>query len=122
MARHILAILILCSLTACATDQAFQQGKKLIEQGQVEEGLPMVRQAAADKPGVEEYRTYYLRTRDRYVDQLLYEADKARLLGRLADAASGYNRALTIDSENSRAMAGLDAVAAEEIRAGGGNR
>ena len=112
--RQILLALILCTLTACASYREFEHGKALVEQGRVEEGITLVGRASAKDPGNSEYRLYYERTRDRYAEQLLFEADKARLLGRLADAASGYNRVLSFDENNARAKAGLQAVAADE--------
>lgn len=113
--RRFLLMLAICGLSACASYETYQESRKLVEQGQVEEGIEMARQASEENPGNEEYRVYYERTRDVYVNELLVEADKARTLGRLADAASGYNRVLGIDSENRRATAGLEAVATEEV-------
>ena len=112
--RILVTTLVLFGLTACASYREFEHGKALVEQGRVEEGIALVGQASAKDPGNSEYRLYYERTRDRYAEQLLYEADKARLLGRLADAASGYNRVLSFDDGNARAKAGLEAVAADE--------
>ena len=50
IATIILISLMLGTLGACATYQTFEEGRKLVESGQLEEGLPMVRQAAEEKP------------------------------------------------------------------------
>src|SRR6185369_8330351 len=55
-------------------------------------------------------RSYYLRYRDAYVDQLNYEGDKARLLGHTDQALAAYGRALEFNPDNTRARAGLDAT------------
>jgi general secretion pathway protein D len=102
-------------MAGCAGDQAFVQGEKLIQQGRVEEGLAQLEAASLANPNNEEYRKRYHSARDVYVNELLLEADKARVLGRIEDAAAGYTRALGLDPKNSRASTGLEAVAAEEI-------
>lgn len=105
--------LLLTLLAGCATDLAFQEGKRLIETGRVDEGLERVGAASARNPNNYEYRNYYVRARDLYVNQLAYDADKARLLGRLDDAMRGYKQAITLNPNNARAKAGIEAVSAE---------
>jgi general secretion pathway protein D len=112
--RWVLNILLVFALAACAGDQAFLQGEKLIQQGRVEEGLEQLKAASLASPNNEEYRKRYQSARDVYVNELLLEADKARILGRIEDAAAGYAHALDLDPQNPRANTGLEAVAAEE--------
>jgi general secretion pathway protein D len=113
-----LASTTLCvlALLGCATidDPGFSTGKRMIEQGQVEEGLKQVGAASKAHPDNVEYRSYYVRNRDNYVNQLLGNGDKQRLLGKFADAEAFYKRVLSLDEANVRARAGLEQVQTEQ--------
>jgi len=86
----------------------------LIEQGRVEEGLQQMDAAAKANPDNIEYRAAYLRERDKYLNQLLAQGDKQRLLGKPEDAELFYQRVDMLDAGNARALAGLAAVQAEQ--------
>jgi general secretion pathway protein D len=101
------ALVFVLVLTACATDQAFVTGREMIEQGRVEEGLQRMEAAAKANPGNIEYRAAYLRERDKYLNALLTQGDKQRLLGKAQEAQAFYRRALGLDSANARARSGL---------------
>jgi general secretion pathway protein D len=108
-----LTILIAAALflAACATtDSQFDTGRRMIENGQTEEGLKLVGAAAKAHPDNAEYRTVYVRNRDNYVNQLLTGGDKQRMLGRFDDAEAFYRRVLMLDDANVRAQAGLAQV------------
>ena len=111
--NRLCACLLLVLLSACATDLGFQEGKRLIEIGRVDEGLERVGAASARNPNNYEYRSYYVRARDLHVNQLAYEADKARLLGRLDEALQGYRRAAELNPDSERVKTGIAAVNAE---------
>jgi general secretion pathway protein D len=100
-------------LSACATDLAFVTGRQMIEQGRVEEGLQQMEAAVKANPGNIEYRAAYLRERDKYLNQLLTQGDRQRLLGKAEDAEAFYRRAVALDSGNARALSGLAAVQTE---------
>lgn len=103
------------ALGGCATtDPQFITGRRLIEQGQTEEGLKLVAAAAKSHPDNVEYRTVYVRNRDIYVNQLLTNGDRQRLLGRLEDAEAFYKRVSQLDDGNVRAQAGLVQVQTEQ--------
>lgn len=113
--KHLLAAataaIVLC---ACATtDTQFDTGRRMIENGQTEEGLKLVSAAAKAHPDNVEYRTVYVRNRDVYVNQLLTAGDRQRMLGRLEDAEAFYKRVLALDDASVRARAGLDQVQSE---------
>jgi general secretion pathway protein D len=109
------AILVILLAAGCATtDPAFVTGKRMIEQGQVEEGLRQVGALSKAHPDNVEYRTYYVRNRDNYVNQLLTNGDRQRLLGRFEDAEPFYKRVLLLDDANVRAQAGLAQVQTEQ--------
>jgi general secretion pathway protein D len=104
------AIAVVAATAGCATDQTFQTGKLMIENGRIEEGLQQVNAAARADPQNVEYRAYYVRNRDNYISQLLTQGDKQRLLGKPEDAEAFYKRVVTLDAGNSRAQSGLAAV------------
>jgi general secretion pathway protein D len=107
------AIVFVAGMAGCATDQTFQTGRLMIENGQTEEGLQQVNSAAKANPQNVEYRAYYVRNRDNYVGQLLTQGDKLRMLGKPEDAEPFYKRVLAFDAGNSRAQSGLAAVQTE---------
>ena len=113
MKSHFVLFFLVIALAACATDQTFKTGKLMIENGRVEEGLQQVNAAAKANPQNVEYRTYYARTRDNYVSQLLTQGDKQRWLGKPEDAEPFFTRVLAFDAGNKRAQAGLAAVKME---------
>ncbi len=82
----------------------------MIEQGRVEEGLEQVRAASKARPDNVEYRTFYARSRETYINQLLSNADKQRLLGQFEDAGAYYQRVLIMDAGNIRGQSGLTLV------------
>lgn len=107
-------IVVLVSVLAagCAADSALRDGRKLIEQGRMEEGIRRLERDVKANPNDEKLRVYYERNRDRYVNQLLYEGEKARLLGRGDEALAAFRRALEVAPGNARAQAGLEATQA----------
>ena len=111
--RTIVAAFIVLSMAGCATDRTFETGKLMIEDGRVEEGLKQVSVATKAHPQNVEYRTYYVRSRDSYISQLLTQGDKQRLLGKPEDAEPFYKRVLILDVGNSRAQSGLASVQTE---------
>ncbi len=113
MKQHLVLIFVVIAVTGCATDQSFQTGKLMIENGRIEEGLQQVNAAAKANPQNLEYRTYYVRNRDNYITQLLTQGDKQRLQGKPEDAEPFYKRVLAFDAGNARAQSGLAAVQAE---------
>jgi general secretion pathway protein D len=97
-------------LAACAADLALIEGRQLMEQGKMEEAIRRLDRGVKADPGNEDLRLYYERSRDAYVRQLVYEADKARVMGRLDDAAAGYQHALQLKADDARAKKGLEAT------------
>lgn len=112
MRRSFAVLLLAASLLAgCATDQAFLEGKQLLSEGRIEEGLARLEQAVNESPGNAEYRAYLHGQRERMINQMLAQADSARLNAQFDDAEAVYRRALRLDPRNQRVMAGLEGVA-----------
>ena len=85
--------LCLLLLAGCAGRNAFEEGRRLIEAGEVEPGLARVEQAARLEPHNPEYRGYYVRQRDLAVYRALALAETARRAGQYDAAALAYRRA-----------------------------
>jgi general secretion pathway protein D len=83
-------------LAGCAGPMAFRDGRKLVEEGKVEDGLIRLHQALDADPHNVEYRQTYLQTRDRALMHFLDDADRRAAGGRPADARALYQRALAI--------------------------
>lgn len=99
-------------LAGCAAQFAYRDGKDLIAQGKVEEGLLKFQEAAKQDPGSIEYRTAYFQVRDRAIAGFLDQADKLSANGKWDEADTLYQRALAIENGSERAKAGLRATAA----------
>jgi general secretion pathway protein D len=108
--RRIVSLLLLLLAAGCAADTALNEGRRLIDQGSMEAGIRHLEQGSKAHPDAPELRSYYLRYRDLYVDQLNYEGDKARLLGHHDQALAAYGRALAFDPESKRAQSGMQAT------------
>jgi len=109
-----LVVLTLFLVAGCATSGALREGRDLIEQGRMEEGIRRLEQGVKASPNDSELRAYYTRNRDLYINQLVYEGEKMRMLGRSEEALAAFQRVLALSPENERAKAGVDAVRAEQ--------
>lgn len=103
----LLAVLL---LGGCAAQMAFREGKELLGQGRVEEGLGKFQEAITHAPREPEYRAAYLQARDRAVIAYIEQADRLVDGGKWGDAEKLYQRALALDNSSDRARAGLRAV------------
>jgi general secretion pathway protein D len=118
--RRVLALTLSALLVAgCATPPVngnrslFEEGRALINSGQVEQGLERVQAASQQEPANAEYRSLYFRQRDVAVQRYLVLGDSARGTGKLEEAEAAYKQALALDSTNARAAAALDALQAD---------
>ncbi len=109
MAR-LVVILVVLLVGGCAGEQAFFEGRRLIEAGDVEQGLARVQEAARRDPHNQEYRNYYERQRAVAVQRYLALAENARRANAPDQAAQAYQRVLGLDPANARAQSGLEAL------------
>jgi general secretion pathway protein D len=100
-------------LAGCATNKAYREGKELVLDGKYEQGITKLEQAVKEAPGNPEYKTYLAKQRERIVNQLLAQAEAARLNGRFDEAEALYQRALKIDPRNPQITARQDALATD---------
>lgn len=118
----IIVLSILLAITAgCAINNrtfgtrniAFDDGQKLIAQGQFERGLQKLEQAAREEPTNREIRTVLIRARDEAIGKLFFEADNYRFSGNLDKANESYQRILNTYPFHERAKEGIDLIAME---------
>lgn len=107
------SVFIGLALAGCAAQMAYREGKDLVAQGKVEEGLGKLQEAVAHNPRGVEYRSAYLQTRDRAIASYLDQAERLASEHKPSDAEKFYRRALAIDPNSDRALAGLRALDAD---------
>lgn len=110
--RYCVLALAVLILGACGGQAAFREGRALIAEGRVEEGLLRLESAVRADPANPEYRLSYLDARDRSLARFIDTANRLRREGQIQEAAHLYRRVLALDPEHAQARAGL----AEMIR------
>ncbi|HEV7801961.1 MAG TPA: secretin and TonB N-terminal domain-containing protein, partial [Burkholderiales bacterium] len=116
--RWIVVGLLVAMAAGCADmpifgDSVMRDSRRLIDQGQSEQGLLLLEKAARDKPQSYVYRTEYFRQRDLLVVRWLAQAEALLISGQYELAAEPYRRVQKYDSGNARARAGLARIEAE---------
>ncbi len=97
-------------LSACAGQMAYRNGKELVADGKVEQGLAKFQEALTYEPRDAQFRSAYLQTRERALNSYLEQADRLAASGQRTEAEKFYQRALAIAPGNERAKAGLQAL------------
>lgn len=92
---------------------AFDDGQKLIAQGQFESGFAKLEQALREEPENREIRTVLIRLREEVIVKLLFEADNFRFSGDLERAEQAYQRILNLYPLNERSKEGIETIAIE---------
>ena len=111
----VLAIGVL--LAGCAAQMAYRDGKNLVSQGKVEEGLAKFQEALAQDPRDVDYRSAYLQTRERALSSFVEQGDRLAAGGSGDAARKFYQRALAIDPTYAKAEAGLRALDSDRRQA-----
>ena len=113
-ARHARTLALLVAvpimLTGCAAERAYRDGKDLVAQGKVDEGLAKLQQAVTQDPHDAHYRAAWLAERESAVARFDEEGDRLAAGGARAAARKSYQHALTIDPANERALSGIAAL------------
>src|SRR5690348_16768901 len=94
--RGLIIVSILIASTGCATNKAFDEGKRLIAEGKIDTGLASLEKAAREDPDNLEIRAALVRQREAIAARLQFDADNARSSGDLAAAEQGYRHVLEI--------------------------
>ena len=116
--RTIVLIILLALVAGCAINNrtfgtrniAFDDGQKLIAQGQFESGLVKLEQALREEPENKEIRTVLIRIREDVISKILLEADNFRYAGELDQAEQQYQRVLNLYPFQERAKEGIEAL------------
>jgi general secretion pathway protein D len=87
-----------------------EDGKRLIAQGQTEDGLTLLEKASREDPRNPEIRAQWMRERELALIRLLEAAERERALGNLKEAEAAYARILRMDANQVRAKAGMSAL------------
>jgi len=109
---HVVVIAALL-LGGCASTGVLDEARRMIDAGQVEEGLARIAKASAEAPGDAELRGALVSQRELAAARLLAEAEVLRVAGGRAQAESTYRRVLTLSPGNPRAAEGLARLEAE---------
>lgn len=117
LGRFAAGVCIILTLAGCAAQFAYRDGKELVAQGKVEEGLGKIQEAMTADPRNVEYKSAYLQTRDRTLIRYLEQADRQAAADKWSDAGKLYQRALALDPNNQRARDGLRAIEADQRHA-----
>lgn len=100
--RALLFAFLAVTLAGCATNQAFEDGKKALISGEQERALSLFEQATKEVPDNPEFRATFFRQREVAVSKLLAQAENARLAGRRDEATAALDKAQTLDPRNQR--------------------
>lgn len=110
MGRSIALVLVLAAFAGCASNKAFDEGKRLITEGKMDTGLASLEKAALEEPENREIRAVLMRQREAVASRMLFEADNARSAGDLDAATQKYRRVLEMNPRNELAQVGLEAI------------
>lgn len=110
MRKIVLLILAALVVAACASQERFREARLDIQAGREEEGLARLQQELAKHPEDLELRNYYERHKAVAVQRYLALGDSARATGNPDAAEEAYRRALRLDGQNPRALAGVKAA------------
>ncbi|SOD18731.1 secretin and TonB N-terminal domain-containing protein [Nitrosomonas ureae] len=119
--KTIVLIILSISIAGCAINNrtfgtrniAFDDGQKLIAQGQFESGLAKLEQARREEPENKEIHTVAVRLGEEAMAKLQLEAESLRLSGDLERAENALQRILNLYPFNERAKAGIAQIALE---------
>jgi len=109
--RAAICALAIVALYGCAADRLNRDGLKQISEGQYEEGIAKLEEAAKSEPSNLHYRAQFINKREETTNRLLNDAANERAAGHLDAAENLYRRALAIDKTNERAKAGIAELA-----------
>jgi general secretion pathway protein D len=115
--RRLANLLAAGILAACASTTGVHEGRQLILEGRLDEGLARLERAMRENPRDAAARNAYITQRELIVGALLRDGDTLRLWGDLDAADTVYRRVLQLDPGASLAQGGLDSVARDRRHA-----
>ena len=109
--KKLLLVVLTLALGACAYNQAFVDGRRMVEAGNTEEGMARLEEAARAAPNDLEIQNYVRGQRAVTTQRLIAAGDRARAAGAFDQADASYQAALKYDAENAAAKQSLEALA-----------
>ncbi|NQW82139.1 MAG: hypothetical protein HQ445_13300, partial [Polaromonas sp.] len=106
----LLSACVFLSLSGCAGQTEFLEGKRLLQENKIAEGLNQLQEAINKNPKSNEYKVIYASAKDRAVQGLMRHAERMLRSQRLDVAEQTYKQVLSIDAENNIAVQGLAQV------------
>jgi general secretion pathway protein D len=99
------------SLSGCAGYWHFNEGKRLLQDNKISEGLSQLQEAVDKNPSNNEFKLVYRTAKERALQGLLRHGDRMIKAGRLHAADQAYKQVQALDAANDVAQQGLDQVA-----------
>ncbi|MBV8033360.1 MAG: general secretion pathway protein GspD [Betaproteobacteria bacterium] len=115
--KKIVLFLSTLAVLGCAQNQSYIDARKMVESGNVEEGLARMEEEARRNPGDVEIRNYLARHKAVAIQQYLTAGDNARAAGQFDVSEQAYRSAQRFDAQNARAKAGLEQLAKDRATA-----
>lgn len=106
-------VLLMTMVLGGCSHPAFRDGLNFMAAGKKEEGVASLEKAARERPRDAEVKVSLIRHKGEIVDSYLDEADRQRAASQLEAAEAAFRRALAIDGRNTRALQGLEQLAAD---------
>ena len=110
--RALALTVLVAGFSGCVGYTDWRQGNKLIEKGQVGQGLEQIQQASKENP--ERYRMKFITERDNQVRFLMQKAAIARANSQADEALAAYQQVLRYDPQHSEALRGVGLIAREQ--------
>jgi general secretion pathway protein D len=101
-------------LSGCAGYRLHNDGMSLLQNGNTEEGLAKLEQAAKAEPDNLIYRADLARSRAQAVNRLMSNASGERAIGHVDAAKAIYDQVLKLDPDNNTAQAAITALSMEK--------
>ena len=111
------AIATLLAAGCTTLHPAYYKGQELLADGQWEQGIEQLQLAAKEDERNYQYRSAIIDARTRALNELLRQGLQLRDEGKVTEADARFRRALRIQPDESRALAGLRQIAEERRRA-----
>jgi general secretion pathway protein D len=98
---------LVLSISGCAGYDQFTEGKRLLQDNKIAEGLTQLQEAVAKNPSNNEYKVVYRSAKERAMQSLLRYAERMLRAGRLDAAEQAYKEVQLMDAASDVAAQGL---------------
>lgn len=113
LGRSFWGVALVLLLAACAGERYHRAGLNLLAEGKPEEGVASLEKAVQEEPDNVQFRSDLHSRRAEQVNRLLSTAEAERAAAKWDEAETLYKRVQKIEPGNSRAAAGMEALARE---------